>query len=185
MKTEPKFSVQKLVIVGVFAALLAVLSQISIPMPSGVPITLQTFAVALCAYVLGWKLGAAAVAVYLALGAAGLPVFAGFSGGVGTFLHLTGGYLWGFLLMSVLCGLGAKCQNRILAIFFGCAGLLLCHLCGAAQFALVSQIGFVEAFALASLPYLLKDVISVGLAYFLAQAVLSALRRAKLFEGKL
>lgn len=185
MKAERRFSVQTLVTIGLFAALLAVLSQLSIPTPSGVPVTLQTFAVALCAYVLGWKFGAIAMAVYLALGAAGLPVFAGFSGGVGTFLHLTGGYLWGFLFLTLLCGLGAKCRNPFCSILLGCAGLLLCHLCGTVQFALVSRLGFAEAFALASLPYLLKDLVSVGLAYFLARAVLSALKRARLFEGEL
>ena len=88
------------------AAVMAVLSQISIPLPTGVPVTLQTFAVALCGYVLGVGMGGSALAVYLALGAVGLPVFAGFSGGVGSFLGVTGGFLWGFFLMSLLCGLG-------------------------------------------------------------------------------
>lgn len=185
MKSEAKFSAQKLVMVGIFAALLAILSQISIPMPSGIPVTLQTFAVALCAYVLGWKLGLLAMAVYLVLGAVGLPVFAGFSGGVGVLLNLTGGYLWGFLFMVVLCGLGAKSQSLFLAISLGCTGLLTCHVCGTVQFALVSRMGILEAFALASLPYLLKDLISVALAFFLAQAILSALKRARLFEGDL
>ena len=62
---------QRTVLTGVFAALLAVLSQIAIPLPTGVPITLQTFAVALCGYVLGPGMGALSVGVYLALGAAG------------------------------------------------------------------------------------------------------------------
>ena len=53
----------QIVLVGVFAAVLAVLSQISIPLPSGIPVTLQTFAVALCGYALGWKRGLLATAV--------------------------------------------------------------------------------------------------------------------------
>ncbi len=76
----------QIVLVGVFAAVLAVLSQISIPLPSGIPVTLQTFAVALCGYALGWKRGLLATAVYVALGLVGLPVFSGFSGGVGSVL---------------------------------------------------------------------------------------------------
>lgn len=62
-----------------------VLSQIQIPMPSGVPVTMQTFGVALCACVLGWKMGTASVAVYLLLGSFGVPVFAGLSGRPGNY----------------------------------------------------------------------------------------------------
>lgn len=97
--------------VGVFAAVLAVLSQISFPLPSGIPVTLQTFAVALCGYALGCKRGTLAVLVYIVLGAVGLPVFANFSGGFGSLVGLAGGYIYGFLPMAALCGLGTKCRT--------------------------------------------------------------------------
>ncbi len=180
---EQKNKVHKIVLAGLCTALLAVLSQISFPLPSGVPVTLQTFAVALCGSILGGKLGLLSMAVYLALGAVGLPVFAGFMGGVGVFAGMTGGYLWGFLLMTALCGLGSGASSRAAAVLLGCAGLLLCHLCGTIQFSIVSKLGIAESFALASLPYLLKDVISVVLGYSLAQAVLSALKKAGLLEA--
>ena len=64
--------ITNIVMVGVFAAVLAVLSQISFPLPSGIPVTLQTFAVALCGYALGCKRGTLAVLVYIVLGAVGL-----------------------------------------------------------------------------------------------------------------
>ena len=70
-------STKSIILVGMFAAVLAVMSQIAIPMPSGVPMTLQTFAVALAGAVLGWKLGALSALVYLLLGAAGVPHFPG------------------------------------------------------------------------------------------------------------
>ena len=180
MKQEDKNKVQKLVVTGVFAALLAVFSQISIPTPTGVPITLQTFAVALCAYVLGWRLGVLAMSVYLALGAVGLPVFSGFGAGFGTFLNVTGGFLWGFLLMALLCGLGAQTEKPVLAIPLGIFGMLICHLCGALQFGLLSGNPLLESFLLVSVPYLLKDVISVVLACLAAKAVRLSLKKAKL-----
>ena len=83
--------------IGLFAAVLVVLSQLSIPLPGGVPVTLQTFAVALTAYVLKWKKGALSVLVFLALGAVGVPVFHNFTGGFGMLIGVTGGFLWGFL----------------------------------------------------------------------------------------
>lgn len=176
---ESKSKTQKLVLTGVLSALLAVLSQISIPLPSGVPVTLQTFAVALCGFILGPALGMVSVAVYLALGAAGLPIFAGFSGGIGSFAGMTGGYLWGFLFMAFLCGLGSKVGKRAAAAALGLAGLALCHLCGSAQFAAVASVSPWTAFLTASAPYLIKDVVSVVLAYLAAEAVTLALKKAK------
>ena len=180
MKQEDKSKVYPLVMTAVFAALLAVFSQISIPTPTGVPITLQTFAVALCAYVLGWRLGVLAVGVYLALGAVGLPVFAGFSGGFGVFLNVTGGFLWGFLFLALLCGLGTQMEKPVVAIPLGVAGLLLCHLCGVLQFGLLSGNPLWESILLVSVPYLLKDTISVVLAYPAAKALRISLKKAKL-----
>ncbi len=182
MEPNKKGSVKKVVMIGVFAALLAVLSQISVPLPSGIPVTLQTFAVSLCAFVLGPKLGTLSVAVYLALGAVGLPVFAGFSGGIGAFAGFAGGYLWGFLFMAFLCGLGKLSVSKIFAILLGIAGLAVCHLCGALQFAVISAVSPWQAFLVASAPYLLKDVISVVLAYFAAAAILFSLKKARLAD---
>ncbi len=180
MKPVGKSKMQRTVLTGVFAALLAVLSQIAIPLPTGVPITLQTFAVALCGYVLGPGMGALSVGVYLALGAVGLPVFAGFSGGVGAFVGMTGGYLWAFLPMAYLCGLGAAQGKKLVALALSVAGLAVCHVCGAVQFALVQSVSPLQAFLIASLPYLLKDVVSVVAAYGAARAILFSLKKAKL-----
>ena len=72
---------RELAYTGILAALIAVCSWISIP--TAVPFTLQTFAVFLTLGLLGGRLGTLAVTVYLLLGAVGLPVFAGFHGGLG------------------------------------------------------------------------------------------------------
>lgn len=180
MKLQWKSRLHRMVVAGVFAALLAVLSQVSIPLPTGIPVTLQTFAVALCGFALGPGLGAAAVGVYLALGAVGVPVFAGFSGGIGSFVGMTGGYLWAFLPMAFLCGLGARQKNRALALTVGFLGLAVCHLCGSFQFALVSAVSPWNAFLLASAPYLLKDAASLVVAYLAAAAILRSLEKARL-----
>ena len=94
---------RELAYTGILAALIAVCSWISIP--TAVPFTLQTFAVFLTLGLLGGRLGTLAVTVYLLLGAVGLPVFAGFHGGLGAFLGATGGYLVGFLLLAFIGGL--------------------------------------------------------------------------------
>lgn len=76
-----------------FTAVLAVLSILQIPMPTGVPITLQTFAMALCGYVLGWQSGVAATLLYIVLGTVGVPIFAGMSAGPGVLFGYTGGFI--------------------------------------------------------------------------------------------
>ena len=70
-----------LVICALFAAMTAILAQISIPFPGGVPLTLQLLSISLCGVLLGSKRGFMSILVYIILGAIGLPVFAGFSGG--------------------------------------------------------------------------------------------------------
>ena len=90
---ERKFTTREMVLVGMFAAVLAVISQISLPMPTGVPITIQVFGVALVGAVLGSRLGTTATLVYVLLGAIGLPIFANFSGGISSIVGVTGGYM--------------------------------------------------------------------------------------------
>lgn len=178
MKLELKNNVQKLVLIGVMAAVLVVLSPVSIPIPVGVPVTLQTFGMALCGFVLGPVMGTAAVGVYLAMGAIGIPVFAGFTGGIGSFLGLSGGFLWGFLPMAFLCGLGARVGKKVLAIPLSLLGLLVCHLFGVIQFTLLNSTPFISSVLAVSLPFLLKDAISVVMAYLMGLAVVVSLKRA-------
>ncbi len=94
------FTTRELVIGGMFAALLAVISQLSIPMPSGVPITIQILGVALVGSVLGWRLGLFATITYILIGAVGLPVFANFSGGFSKLVGVTGGYIWSWPFLA-------------------------------------------------------------------------------------
>lgn len=164
-----KIKVADIVLVGVFAAILAVLSQISIPLPIGIPVTLQTFAIALCGYFLGWKKGVAAVLVYILLGAVGIPVFANFSGGFACIVGITGGFIYGFLFMAALCGLPLK--YKALKIVSGCVGLLLCHLCGVLQYSLIAGGDFISSFLLVSAPFLIKDIASVVVAFFCAMVI--------------
>lgn len=188
MEQRKKYSTKSMVAAAMFAAVLAVLSQLSIPMPSGVPVTLQTFAVALTAYVLGWKLGAVATLVYILAGALGIPVFANFTGGIGIVMGMTGGFIWGFVVLVVCCGLGAAQKKKAALILLSAAGLLICHLLGILQFMAVMSssgqgMGFWEAALVMSVPYLPKDALSVAGAYVAALAVRRSLRAAGLAQA--
>jgi biotin transport system substrate-specific component len=94
-----------LALVATFAAFVAVCSILpGIPGPSGVPFTLQTFAVVLAGLVLGARRGLAAVALYLVVGLAGVPVFADHRAGLAVLTGPTGGYLVGFLAAATVAG---------------------------------------------------------------------------------
>lgn len=175
---------KNMVLTGMFTAVLAVLSIIQIPMPSGVPITLQTFAVALCGYVLGSKMGALSTFLYVLIGTVGVPVFAGMSAGIRVLVGPTGGFLFGFIPMAFLIGLSLKNNSKILPFVWGILGLAVCHLLGAIQFAIVTKTGFVASLLLVSVPYLVKDVLSVAGAVFVAIAIRRGLARANLMYNE-
>lgn len=137
--TVRRFSTFDLVLAGMFAAVLTVISQISIPMPSGVPLTIQIFGVALVGSVLGWKLGIFSILTYILLGAVGLPVFSNFHGGLGVLTGVTGGYIWSWPIMSVLCGIHPKTQNHtrnlMIRITLSLIGLMIVEVIGGLQWA--------------------------------------------------
>lgn len=170
MKKAEAAGIKRIVITAMFAAVLAVLSQITIPLPM-MPFTLQTFAVALIGAVLSWKLAAVSVSVYIFIGAVGVPVFTGFKGGLQVLLNYTGGFIWGFIFMAVLCGIGSSLKNKPLGILLGIVGLAVCHLFGVIQYMLIMGIGFREAFFLVSFPFLIKDVLSVVLGFVLGRQI--------------
>lgn len=161
MNVQKSYKTRDTVYIGMFTAVLAVLSQISIPLPSGVPITLQTFGVALCGAVLGWKLATLSVLVYVFAGAIGVPVFSGMQGGAAILFGTTGGFIWGFVIMAALCGLAMKVKSKILGGIIGIIGLVITHLFGIIGFSLITNTNFMQAFVLVSLPYLIKDILSV------------------------
>ena len=99
MRAAGKGKTYDMAYIGMFTVLIAICSWISIPMD--IPFTLQTFAVFLSVAILGGKRGTLAVVVYVLLGAIGVPVFAGFTGGFGIILRNTGGYIIGFIFTAL------------------------------------------------------------------------------------
>ena len=174
------FQAIDLAYVAVCAALMAVCSWISIP--ATVPFTLQTFAVFCSLGLLGGRRGTAAILVYLLLGALGVPVFAGFSGGIGILFGTTGGYLLGFILMGLVYWLGERLSmdSRNIRIISMVLGLLLCYAFGTAWFMFVyarqtGAIALGTALAWCVVPFLLPDLVKMALALLLSGRLRKAL----------
>lgn len=171
-----KKSALKISFAALAACVICICSWIAIPI-GGVPMTLQTFGVAFCSFLLGTRAGVSATAVYLALGAVGLPVFAGFGGSIAFLFGPTGGFLAGFLFLALFCGSAAFVKKKTFAFALSAAGLILCHLPGVLWFSYVSCISPAQAFLVASLPYLIKDALSLVLAYWLNGKIRKRLKR--------
>ncbi len=175
---SPGGRTREAVMAALLAALLAASAWISLPI-GAVPVTLQVFIVLLAGLLLTPRGAFAAVGVYLLLGAAGLPVFAGGLGGPGTLGGPTGGYLWGFALGAVTVSfLGRGLTPRIGRVPAEAvaltAGVIVIYLVGWFQLAVVTGMGLVPAFAVGVAPFVLIDagkaVVALGVA--------GALRRA-------
>ena len=155
------------------AALVALSAQVAIPVPlSPVPFTLQALAVLIVGGVLGPAAGAASLALYLAAGILGMPVFAGGTAGIARLLGPTGGYLLAFPVAAAVTGhlVGGK-MNRgrwgraLLAAF---AGILVIHAGGIAQLSILAGSlthGMrVTVLEMGVLPFLLVDLVKVAIA---------------------
>ncbi len=161
---------------GVFAALTAVLSQLSLPMPSGVPITLQTFAVALYGFLFSPSQALKTTLVYLACGAVGLPVFGMMRGGISVLTGPTGGFLWGFLFYALFCSLPFR--HTAARLLSGMGGLLICHFLGVSQYCFLGNLPLGAGLISLSLPLLPKDLVLLVAALLLAKPCKKALERA-------
>lgn len=174
-----------MILIGLFAALIAVCAQIQIP--AAVPFTLQTFAIFLAVGLLGGKRGTVSVVIYILLGMVGLPVFAGFKGGIAALLGTTGGYIIGFIFsalfmwamekpVSSLFGkeTGADSKKNIFRKMAGPAismilGLIVCYIFGTAWFVIVytntkEPIGILTALGWCVFPFIIPDLIKIALA---------------------
>ncbi len=170
-----------MVYIAIGAALIAVCSWISIP--TAVPFTLQTFAVFLILSLLGGKRGTFSVLVYVLLGAAGLPVFSGFKGGVGVLLGSTGGYIVGFIFMglvyiTVTRFFGNKTYAEIAALVLG---LIVCYMFGTFWFMLVysgdtGKAGFLTVLSWCVFPFIIPDLIKLALALIISKRVKPVIR---------
>ena len=176
MKENAKKRTLRLITAALFTAITAVLSQTAIPTPFDVPLTLQTFAVFLAVGVLGGKRGSLSVLIYILLGAVGIPVFAGFSGGFGILLGSTGGYIIGFLFSALLMwGMEALLGKKTWVLGLSMVlGLIVCYAIGTVWFMAVytknsGPVGLAAVLSWCVIPFIIPDLIKIALALVLSK----------------
>ena len=176
-----KITTTDLVYIAIAAALMAVCSWISIP--TAVPFTLQTFAVFVALLTLGGERGTVAVLVYVMMGAVGMPVFSGFTGGIGILFGKTGGYILGFIFMGLIFIaitklFGKKLFSEIIALLIG---LFMCYAFGTAWFMYIylrstGAVGVLTVLGWCVFPFIIPDLLKMFLAFVIAKRVKPVIR---------
>ena len=178
-QTASRLRTKDLTLIALFTVLTAACAWISVPVPAPlIQFTMQTFALFAALLILGGKRGTYAVTAYLLLGAAGAPVFSNFRGGPSVLLGATGGYILGFFFTALLywlmtARLGESLPVKLAA---GVLGMVTYYAFGTAWYLVLyarmgKPVGLWTALGYCVLPFILPDLIKLGLAALLAQRV--------------
>ncbi len=164
--------IRNLCLTALFAALLSVSALVAIPL--AVPITLQTLVLFSSMFILGGRRTSVSVLLYIIIGAVGVPVFSGFSGGVARLLDATGGYIFGMLLAAFTYWLLELLLPRAgaFSLISVSISLLIIYAAGTLWYAFVYAGGAESlgaVFTVCVLPFILPDTVKLALAYVIAK----------------
>ena len=184
--------VQRIAIIAIAAAFMAISSQLTIPLPL-VPLTLQTLSVGIIATVLKPVDSLFSILVYLVLGAIGLPVFAGGAAGFGVILGPTGGFLIGFLIqaqqVAQLCNLAPVIKSTsgkiTLFILANIIGTIWCLAMGTVWLAIAGGLSLQAGFNAGFLPFIIPGLVKAILAAIIGFYIRRALKQNSYFKIEL
>ena len=152
---------------AICVSLMAVCSWISIPF--AIPFTLQTFAVFFTTALMGTKRALIALIAYLLLGACGMPVFSGFTGGISAFLGPAGGFITGFVPAVLISGIIMKNGGSVRMISGMLAGLTSLYAMGSLWYMLAYDASFTAVMSVCILPFIPGDIAKILLAAYLGK----------------
>ncbi|MBP2632016.1 MAG: hypothetical protein H6Q70_2644 [Firmicutes bacterium] len=156
--------------IAICVALLSVSAYISIPLPfTAAMLTALTIVVNLVAFILTPKQAFIALAVYILLGAVGVPVFVGGMSGPGKIFGPTGGFIFGYLLAAPLMSL-AKGKNNNVKRYIAVAiliGMPIIYIGGATSMSIVQNLDIVSTLMVAVVPFIVGDIIKCGIAAYI------------------
>ncbi len=170
-------------LVGLMTAVICVIAPFSLTIPfSPVPLSLATLAIYFTVTVLGMKRSLISVTIYLLLGLVGIPVFSNFTGGIGTLLGPTGGYLLGYLFLTVVFGFFMdRWPNSLPLRLVGMVlGTTACYLLGTIWLAFQASLTITQAMISAVIPFIPGDFAKISVALFAGHLIRKRLAKANL-----
>ncbi len=158
-------NIRKTATVGILAALICVFSPLSIPF-GAIPISLSTLTIYIVSSSVNKKYSVTAVAIYILIGAVGLPVFSSFTGGLQCITGYTGGYIIGYIPCAFIIGMLTDRfeSNKIIYPISMIAGTSVCYLFGTLWYMHRAVCGLTEALAVCVLPFIIGDIIKITVA---------------------
>lgn len=167
---------------AIITAITCIMAPMSIPVGS-VPISFTNLVIYLSLYLVGWKLSVLSVSIYILIGLIGLPVFSGFTGGVGKLVGPTGGYIVGFIPMAILAGLVIeKCSKRTVQFLGLVLGTALCYILGTVWYCYETEAALGAALGMCVLPFVPVDLIKIVMVMLMAQPIKDRLVRSGLLK---
>jgi len=178
-----KMTTYQLAVTALMAAVMCVLGPLSIPI-GPVPISLTNFVIYLSVFLLGTQMGTVSYLVYLLIGAAGLPVFSAYSGGLAKLAGPTGGYLIGFIPMAIISGvfLSRSRGRRWFSALGMVLGTLVAYALGTAWFVILMKCGVWYALTVCVFPFLPGDAVKIVAALAIGSLVRGRLQKAGLLR---
>lgn len=182
IKVKSKITTIQMTLIGLMTAITCILAPISIQLPGGVPISITNLVIYLTVFILGWKKGTISSCIYMLLGMVGLPVFSGFSGGLGKVAGPTGGYIVGFIFLAIISGyfierFSGKGYMYVIGMILG---IVVAYILGTAWFIAQTHMTFEAALATCVFPFLIGDAIKIAIATVVGPSIRKQLIRAGL-----
>lgn len=183
MNKKASTNIAAITSVALITAVICVLAPLSVPI-GPVPVSLGVFGVYLGVYILGAKKGTISVILYLLIGLVGIPVFSGFSGGVGKLLGPTGGYLIGYIPMALIAGYFIdRYYRKPVVQFLGMfLGLAVLYVFGTLWLSHQAALDLPAAFAAGVIPFIPFDIAKIVVSIILGRAVRTSLYKAGLLK---
>ena len=185
--TTKKMSTRQMTFIALMTAVTCILGPLSIPLPfSPVPISFTNLAIYLSLYVLGLNGATISYLVYLLIGMVGVPVFSGFSGGFGKLAGPTGGYLIGFIFLTLIAGLLMKLfpGNKVMEAVGLVLGTAVCYAFGTAWLCFQAHMSAAAGLAAGVIPYIPGDLVKIAVAMIVGTALRAALKKARKCAGQ-
>ncbi|MBQ3566753.1 MAG: biotin transporter BioY [Oscillospiraceae bacterium] len=170
---------QMLTLTGLCCALLCIAAPVTLPIPiSPVPISLAPLALFISSYILTPLQCFAGTVIYIMLGAVGLPVFSGFTGGVGIIAGPTGGFLLGYMGTALISSFFVhRYEKKYLHIMGMIVGMCISYFMGAVWFAFQQNVTFLTALTLCVIPYIAGDMIKIFIAVFIGEKLQKTVKK--------
>lgn len=171
-----------IVMMALLAAVYCIISPMVIPI-GPVPISFTNLLLYLSLYLVGGRMTVISYVVYILMGLVGLPVFSGYSGGIGKLLGPTGGYIIGFLPMAMIAGMIVDRYSSSMIRFWGILGAtLIAYILETIWFCVVMDTVFVAALGICVFPFIPGDIVKIVIAVVIGPVLRDRLKKEGLYK---